>query len=65
MKRNTFGIMVGAGMPFLLVAAVMAFGLYPNFLTFGAALVAGVINGTVWFGFGRALYDVFIAREDR
>jgi hypothetical protein len=64
MKRTIFGIIVGLGITLLLFLPVYAWAINPSVWTFGAAVVMGFINGTLWVGFGRALYDVFVSRED-
>ncbi len=68
MKRTLFGIMVGLGMTLLLSATVYAQATNPSIWTSVALGAVAAINTALWFGFGRALYDIFIvfpAREDR
>lgn len=59
MTRGSCGIVFGAAGSLLLAAAVMAFGLYPSYWTFGAAVIVGILNAALLSGFGRALYDVY------
>ena len=65
MKRRIFGIALGFGISLLFALSVEAFVLSPSIWTLAAAGTMGAFNVVVWSGFGRALYDVFIAREDR
>ncbi len=65
MKRTIFGIIVGLGITLLLSAAVYAWATNPSYWISIALGAVAAINTALWFGFGRALYDVFIAREDR
>ncbi len=61
MKRTIFGIIVGLGITLLLSAAVYAWATNPSIWIAVAIGAVGAVNTALWFGFGRALYDVFVA----
>lgn len=65
MKRNIFGIAVGLGITLLLSLAVYAWATNPSWWIRIALGAMGAINTALWFGFGRALYDVFVVRGAR